>query len=231
MRIIFQTGKLIISGIQSDTFLEEYFNNREQEVYVEESHSVSGTSSDSVERPVLVSLDNNIGRYSKFPEIEFRIKIKVYKEMLLFVKESLKQRLLNIASKLPGIEEKRLLAASRMLCDESIAVISSFFENNTGFKSGKITDDDIELIIKFIHLENLQDMFVDLPIKCKILLPEEYKEVIDKQEDLCMGCKENRASSQCSVCNFARYCSKECQRNHWNCHKQECRELSSKRKV
>ena len=222
MRIIFQTGTLLVSTEKSTS--------------ISESSSISGQDAASTRSSVVPetqsSSSNDLkGRYLRLPEIVIHLDKKSYYEMLLLVKESLRQRLVNIASILPGTEEQRLFAASRMLCDESIVVINSFFKNKTVFQSGNITDDDIELIRKFIHLENLQDMFPNLPLRCKILLPIEYKHVTDKQEDLCMSCVENSASVTCSGCRFARYCSKYCQTNHWKCHKPECKKSSSESEV
>jgi len=38
----------------------------------------------------------------------------------------------------------------------------------------------------------------------------------------CVGCGERRATSTCSQCAVARYCTAACQRAHWPAHKAEC---------
>ena len=212
MRILIQTG------------VEE----REQ---TDERCVVSDTSLDSREQTSSTSPINKIRRYIRFPEIIIHLEREVYEEMLSIVKKSLIQRIANMKSKLPGNEEERFLTATQIICNESIAAIRTFFENKTGFQSANIKEEDIGLIVKYMHLENLQENHINLPVKCKILLPCEYRQATEKQDDLCMSCKENMAIVTCSACRFARYCSKDCQKNHWKCHKPECKKLSNKSKV
>ena len=45
---------------------------------------------------------------------------------------------------------------------------------------------------------------------------------------LCSNCsKEGGTLSKCSACKRASYCSKECQKQHWNEHKKTCKKYSS----
>mmetsp|Transcript_21962 Transcript_21962/g.31543 ORF Transcript_21962/g.31543 Transcript_21962/m.31543 type:complete len:170 (-) Transcript_21962:132-641(-) len=41
----------------------------------------------------------------------------------------------------------------------------------------------------------------------------------------CFNCGKNDARSACSKCTVARYCDRECQRNHWPSHKADCKVL------
>jgi hypothetical protein len=38
----------------------------------------------------------------------------------------------------------------------------------------------------------------------------------------CSQCSKENAGSQCGACKIVSYCSKECQKEHWSTHKQEC---------
>lgn len=38
----------------------------------------------------------------------------------------------------------------------------------------------------------------------------------------CSFCFQEETVSKCSLCHLPAYCSKECQRNDWSTHKQEC---------
>jgi hypothetical protein len=43
-------------------------------------------------------------------------------------------------------------------------------------------------------------------------------------KDRCSGCeKQGKAMKRCAACNFAVYCSRDCQSAHWRQHKQECK--------
>ena len=45
----------------------------------------------------------------------------------------------------------------------------------------------------------------------------------------CASCKEADAQMRCSNCKLIRYCSKQCQKNHWSKHKKICAKLKSKK--
>ena len=42
----------------------------------------------------------------------------------------------------------------------------------------------------------------------------------------CHYCRARPAIGQCEDCNYTRYCSKKCQREHWNIHKVICEDFS-----
>lgn len=48
------------------------------------------------------------------------------------------------------------------------------------------------------------------------------KETMATTTRICGNCGKADASKICSKCNFASYCSKECQAKHWNTHKKTC---------
>jgi hypothetical protein len=43
---------------------------------------------------------------------------------------------------------------------------------------------------------------------------------------ICITCKEDKASKKCSKCKMVQYCDRECQRLHWFIHKKTCNRLS-----
>lgn len=43
------------------------------------------------------------------------------------------------------------------------------------------------------------------------------------QVRLCNGCWKKEAKLTCSACKQAKYCSKDCQKNHWRTHKPNCK--------
>ena len=49
--------------------------------------------------------------------------------------------------------------------------------------------------------------------------PEEEKSTKDK---ICVACQMNDAVKVCSRCHCTRYCSRDCQKTHWKCHKKYC---------
>lgn len=43
-----------------------------------------------------------------------------------------------------------------------------------------------------------------------------------ESKDICIYCQNITSTWKCFQCNYARYCSKECQRGDWNVHKHIC---------
>jgi hypothetical protein len=52
----------------------------------------------------------------------------------------------------------------------------------------------------------------------------DVKQPEDLQRKQCCGCQKYALEIKlCTACKQARYCSKECQREHWPAHKEECK--------
>ena len=49
---------------------------------------------------------------------------------------------------------------------------------------------------------------------------------IERRKECCVFCQAENAVNKCAACNIARYCSKECQKQHWKMHKTICKRLS-----
>jgi hypothetical protein len=63
----------------------------------------------------------------------------------------------------------------------------------------------------------------DWPIENRLYHQREILQV--PAHSTCQTCKKPQAKHKCSVCRFARYCSKECQKKDWKNHKKTCREV------
>ena len=59
-------------------------------------------------------------------------------------------------------------------------------------------------------------------------IPSKHVEqLLGKISYTCANCHIMAPTKVCDKCKFARYCSKECQRDHWSAHKEECESITS----
>jgi len=84
------------------------------------------------------------------------------------------------------------------------------------------------------YLKNLQDNIPDFTELCaKTKFSKETQEVIayntavnkkykGRTIRLCAACASKGLWERCSGCKIIHYCGKECQRSHWDIHKNEC---------
>ena len=66
----------------------------------------------------------------------------------------------------------------------------------------------------------------------QVKLPEHVKRLadgIDAPPPSCGHCRKSSASLRCSRCKCVKYCSLECQKEHFSFHKQNCRSIDKKR--
>ena len=47
----------------------------------------------------------------------------------------------------------------------------------------------------------------------------------------CSNCSKDAAENRCSRCTAVKYCSKDCQKEHWEKHKSHCNEIKRRTKV
>ena len=157
-------------------------------------------------------------------KISIHMDKKSFKDFKDLVIRSLQKKCKELALTLPGTTIEKLHTAYIILCDESVVFIKHFLEQSRCNYTTQLRDNEMEIIKYFIHLEILQKHNDNLLLQCRILTPEINLLVTEAIEDMCSGCHEERANKTCTRCHLIRYCSIECQKNHWETtHKHLCK--------
>ena len=93
-------------------------------------------------------------------------------------------------------------------------------ENNSMFR---LTVENQIILEHLITLEYLQSRISEdkIIMKCIIYTAKQYFKCTGENMSLCSNCDEETSKYDCS-CFLVRYCSKECQDNHWLKHKSKC---------
>jgi hypothetical protein len=88
------------------------------------------------------------------------------------------------------------------------------------YTRGELNEDYCNIIFKFIMLFELNNTDVQLGF-CDDM--DDFIQCLETTSTICKieGCNK-KGIKRCSGCGWARYCSRECQKNDWKNHKSNC---------
>ena len=173
--------------------------------------------------------ENPNKRFEHLPKISIQIDGNSFREFKEIVINNLQKKCRELSLTFSGNIIQNLHNAYQILCDESIVFIKSFFEITECDKTSQLNDEKLQIMKYFIHLETLQKHNENILLQCRILTPEINLLITEDTDDICRGCEKVRAMKTCTGCHLERYCSSQCQRNHWQIHKQKCKKYSDKK--
>ena len=129
-----------------------------------------------------------------------------------------------------GNKKQKKEKAILELCMDCIKDIEEYINQLNGPKKIEIDFDLRCFISRVVILNKLQqsvnssESLENLPMRCEILNPEEYRTHTPEKEDLCSnpGC-DKQSKYSCRQCFLIRYCSSDCQKKDWTQHKLICK--------
>ena len=160
----------------------------------------------------------------------FVIQSEEFEVLKTITEDYIKNEIKILAANKKGNKNQKKAQAIREICMDCIQDIEMYISQLNCPRKIEIDFDLRYFITRVVVLNKLQESvdnnetFENLPMRCEILEPNEYRSKIKESEDICENKEcDKKSKYSCRECFLTRYCSSECQKTDWKKHKLICK--------